>query len=149
MIWSRLICVLAIVCVASVPPARADWFTKLLAVSAVAALAHFSKNQVLLHLQARSTTAITHVEHDQPCDDRRRDFDAIVPLAAEAALLASTAYADPQAYGPGVSRIEPTAPARGPLGVYATTLRTSLRRLSAAGRVPRARNLGPVAEPLL
>jgi hypothetical protein len=147
-IWSRLTCMLAIVGVASAPPARADWFTKLLAVNAVAALIHFSKNQLLLHLQARSTTAITNVEHDQPCDDRRRDFDAILPLATEAALLASTAYADPQAYGPGVSRIEPTAPARGPLGVYATTADHSPRR-AAARRVPRARGLGPVPEPLL
>jgi hypothetical protein len=137
--WSRIAWALTIVCIASASPARADWFTKLLGVGAIAWLASMPKDLALLHLQDRSTTAIQQVRHDRPCDLRRRDFEAILPLAAEAAFLASDAYSDPQW---GASVIQVTAPERGPLGAYATALRTALQGASVPDGFPHPEGWG-------
>ena len=145
-IRSRLALLLALIFCMPAAPAMADWFTKLLGVGAVVGLGSFAKSQTLLHLQSRSTAAITRVQHDRPCDARRSDFEAILPLAAEAALLASDAYADPQAAGPGVSRMELTVPDDGRLGAYATTLWTTLQGYPVPGGFPHPAGWGQSAD---
>jgi Protein of unknown function (DUF2974) len=147
--WSKMAWALVIGCIAIASPARADWFTNLLAWGAIGSIAALvakkgfkSKDELLLHLQDRSTTAIQQVRHDRSCDLRRRDFDAILPLAAEAAFLASTAYDDPQTAGPGVSQIQLTAPSVGPRGAYATALRTALQGYPLPDGFPRPASWG-------
>lgn len=121
MILKRLVKIVVIVAVFSTMvlfPVKADddWFYNFVKKSGTAAIVRIAKNNLIMHLQNRSSTAINFViRANKNCEGSREEFYKILPLATTAFKFACSSYDRP-----APSESDRYIYFKGPQGVFGT-----------------------------